>query len=87
MTFHYVIKAPQKPILTPSFCRPGVDVPRPVASFAHFGFDKIIMAMLQREGFDTPRPIQAQAIPAALAGRDVIGIAKSKAGNGERATG
>lgn len=55
----------------------GHDIPKPVVSFAYFGFDKVTLATLQREGFSTPQPIQSHAIPAALSGRDVIGIAKS----------
>lgn len=33
-----------------------------------------------RSGFEKPTPIQAQAIPAIMSGRDVIGIAKTGSG-------
>ncbi|KAI0989342.1 hypothetical protein GJ496_005566 [Pomphorhynchus laevis] len=58
----------------------GYDVPRPVASFAHFGFDKQLMTIIQRQDFTQPSPIQSQAIPAVLSGRDVIGIGKTGSG-------
>lgn len=32
---------------------------------------------MERLRYETPTPIQSQAIPAAMAGRDVIGIAKT----------
>lgn len=38
-----------------------------------------LMGAIRRMGFAQPTPIQSQAIPAALAGRDVIGIAKTGA--------
>eukprot|EP00039_Didymoeca_costata_P006199 m.88221 g.88221 ORF g.88221 m.88221 type:complete len:824 (+) comp13153_c0_seq2:148-2619(+) len=58
----------------------GLDVPKPVASFVHFGFDSLIMKGIQKLGYATPTAIQAQAVPAALSGRDVIGIAKTGSG-------
>lgn len=51
----------------------GVDSPKPVTSFAHFGFDDLLMKMIRKCEFTQPSPIQAQAIPAALSGRDVLG--------------
>ena len=33
-----------------------------------------------RNNFDTPTPIQAQAVPAIMSGRDLIGIAKTGSG-------
>ncbi|KAJ3636433.1 hypothetical protein Zmor_003888, partial [Zophobas morio] len=58
----------------------GLDPPRPVCSFAHFGFDDRLMRQIIKMGFTEPTAIQAQAIPAALSGRDVIGIAKTGSG-------
>ena len=49
-------------------------------SFAHFGFDEQLLAIIQKSEFTQPTPIQAQAIPVALSGRDVIGIAKTGSG-------
>jgi ATP-dependent RNA helicase DDX42 len=58
----------------------GVDVPRPVVSFAHFGFDELSMRNIQTLGYTSPTSIQAQAVVAGLSGRDVIGIAKTGSG-------
>src|SRR5690348_8338291 len=41
--------------------------------------DKAVEVM-QKNKYDVPTPIQAQAIPAAMSGRDVIGIAKTGSG-------
>ena len=41
---------------------------------------KPLLKALAEEGYDTPTPIQAQAIPAALAGRDILGIAQTGTG-------
>ena len=35
---------------------------------------------VNRSGFEKPTPIQSQAIPAIMSGRDVIGIAKTGSG-------
>ena len=58
----------------------GEDVPRPVKSFAHFGFDDRLMNAIKKENFAEPTPIQKQAVPVALSGRGVIGIAKTGSG-------
>lgn len=51
----------------------GPDPPHPVSSFAHFGFDDSLMKVIRKSEYTQPTPIQAQAIPAALSGRDVLG--------------
>ncbi|RZF40698.1 hypothetical protein LSTR_LSTR007989 [Laodelphax striatellus] len=58
----------------------GPSPPRPVASFAHFGFDDALMKAIRKSEYTQPTPIQAQAVPAALGGRDIIGIAKTGSG-------
>ncbi|KAK7601826.1 hypothetical protein V9T40_009267 [Parthenolecanium corni] len=58
----------------------GPDPPHPVSSFAHFGFDDSLMKVIRKSEYTQPTPIQAQAIPAALSGRDVLGIAKTGSG-------
>lgn len=50
----------------------GFDAPRPVRSFAQCGFDAPLAAAITRAGFKQPTAIQAQALPAALSGRDVL---------------
>jgi len=58
----------------------GISIPKPVCSFAHFQFDEKLMNTIRKSDFTNPTPIQSQAIPAALSGRDVIGIAQTGSG-------
>ena len=58
----------------------GASPPKPVSSFGHFGFDESLMKSIRKSEFSQPTPIQSQAIPALLSGRDVIGIAKTGSG-------
>ncbi|XP_063712910.1 uncharacterized protein LOC134841057 [Symsagittifera roscoffensis] len=58
----------------------GTFVPNPVCSFAHFGFDERLLSVIRKSEYTQPTPIQAQAIPVALSGRDLIGIAKTGSG-------
>jgi ATP-dependent RNA helicase RhlE len=51
-----------------------------LSRFADFGLLPTILDALIREGYDTPTPIQAQAIPQVLAGRDLCGIAQTGTG-------
>lgn len=48
--------------------------------FADFDIDPKLKANLAAKGFVTPSPIQDQAIPPALAGRDIIGVANTGTG-------
>ncbi|KAG0316710.1 ATP-dependent RNA helicase ddx42 [Dissophora globulifera] len=58
----------------------GIDIAKPCISFAHFGFEEPIMETIRRLGYSEPSGIQRQAIPVALSGRDIIGIAKTGSG-------
>ncbi len=49
-------------------------------SFTDFGLLSPILDALVTEGYTTPTPIQAQAIPYVLAGRDLCGIAQTGTG-------
>jgi ATP-dependent RNA helicase RhlE len=49
-------------------------------SFADLGLSQQALHALERAGFEHPTPIQAQAIPPALAGKDVIGTAATGTG-------
>lgn len=51
----------------------GPAPPNPVTSFAHFGFDDNLIKAIRKADYTQPTPIQAQAIPTALSGRDIIG--------------
>ncbi|BDA43593.1 probable ATP-dependent RNA helicase DDX42 [Coccomyxa sp. Obi] len=58
----------------------GFDAPKPVQTFEQCGLDGALMGVIKKAGYQKPTPIQAQAIPAALAGRDILGIAKTGSG-------
>jgi ATP-dependent RNA helicase RhlE len=49
-------------------------------SFADFGLDASVLRGVETEGYTTPTPIQVQAIPKVLAGRDLCGIAQTGTG-------
>ena len=51
-----------------------------MTSFQDFGLAEPIARALREENYLTPTPIQAQTIPLALAGRDVVGIAQTGTG-------
>ncbi len=52
----------------------------PNNSFADFAIDERIKANVIRKGYTTPTPIQDQAIPHILQGRDIVGIANTGTG-------
>ncbi|WWD15835.1 pre-mRNA-processing ATP-dependent RNA helicase PRP5 [Kwoniella shandongensis] len=58
----------------------GTDAPRPVKNWGAFGLPTGCLDVIRRHGWETPTSIQAQAIPAIMSGRDVIGIAKTGSG-------
>jgi len=51
-----------------------------VAGFKHFDLDPVLQRGIAAAGFVDPRPIQTQAVPAALEGRDVLGLAQTGTG-------
>ena len=51
-----------------------------MTKFTDLGLDKPILKAIQAEGYDTPTPIQAKAIPHLIAGKDVLGIAQTGTG-------
>jgi ATP-dependent RNA helicase DDX46/PRP5 len=58
----------------------GVDVPKPVQNWAQCGLGVQTLDVIQKLGYEFPTSIQAQAIPAIMSGRDVIGVAKTGSG-------
>jgi ATP-dependent RNA helicase RhlE len=50
------------------------------ANFADLGLNPKLLAALTQEGYTTPTPIQAQAIPYLLDGRDLLGLAQTGTG-------
>lgn len=61
---------------------PAFDMERThlLTSFQDFGLAEPIARALSEENYVTPTPIQAQTIPTALTGRDVVGIAQTGTG-------
>ena len=49
-------------------------------SFAAFGLHESIIRAITEMGYETPTPIQVQAIPLVLAGSDVMGAAQTGTG-------
>jgi ATP-dependent RNA helicase RhlE len=48
--------------------------------FTRFGLDESLLRGIAAAGFESPRPIQAQTIPASIEGRDVLGLAQTGTG-------
>ena len=48
--------------------------------FSELGLSEKVLKAVEASGYDTPTPIQEQAIPYALQGRDVLGIAQTGTG-------
>ncbi|MEQ9124392.1 MAG: DEAD/DEAH box helicase, partial [Alphaproteobacteria bacterium] len=49
-------------------------------SFDDFGLSENILKAIRESGYETPTPIQQQAIPVALMGRDILGCAQTGTG-------
>ncbi len=58
----------------------GKNIPKPVQNWFQCGLSSRVLELLQKSGFAKPMPIQAQALPAIMSGRDCIGIAKTGSG-------
>lgn len=58
----------------------GFDVPRPIKTFEECGFSVELMKAIAKQAYEKPTPIQCQALPIVLSGRDIIGIAKTGSG-------
>ena len=51
-----------------------------MTQFSDLGLDKLLLKGLDAAGYTTPTPIQAQAIPTVLTGKDLLGIAQTGTG-------
>ena len=51
-----------------------------MTQFSDLGLSQPVLQALDLKGYDTPTPIQAQAIPPVLDGRDLLGIAQTGTG-------
>lgn len=59
----------------------GKNCPRPVTTWSQLGLPTTVISLMQEKLiYDEPTPIQAQALPAIMSGRDVLGIAKTGSG-------
>ncbi|KAJ4472349.1 P-loop containing nucleoside triphosphate hydrolase protein [Lentinula aciculospora] len=58
----------------------GVDCPKPVVKWSHYGLPANCLDVIKKLNYTAPTSIQAQAIPAIMSGRDVIGVAKTGSG-------
>ncbi|MBL9154852.1 MAG: DEAD/DEAH box helicase [Verrucomicrobiales bacterium] len=51
-----------------------------MSTFAELGLARPVLRAVERAGYTAPTPIQAQAIPIALAGKDVVGASQTGTG-------
>jgi ATP-dependent RNA helicase RhlE len=51
-----------------------------VTSFTDLGLSEPLLKAVREKGYTTPSPIQAQAIPAVISGRDVMAAAQTGTG-------
>jgi ATP-dependent RNA helicase DDX46/PRP5 len=58
----------------------GKNVPKPVQKWSQCALSRRTLDIIDSLGFDKPTPIQMQAFPAIMSGRDIIGIAKTGSG-------
>ena len=58
----------------------GLECPKPIKKWTQCGLNLKILEVIERCKYVKPTPIQAQAIPAIMNGRDVIGVAKTGSG-------
>lgn len=58
----------------------GKDVPKPVQKWSHCGLTQPMSNAIRELGYEKPTPIQMQALPVIMSGRDVIGVAKTGSG-------
>ncbi|OAY69095.1 DEAD-box ATP-dependent RNA helicase 42 [Ananas comosus] len=58
----------------------GKDVPKPIKTWNQTGLASKILDTIKKLNFEKPMPIQAQAFPIIMSGRDCIGIAKTGSG-------
>ncbi|KAL1882730.1 hypothetical protein VTK73DRAFT_1250 [Phialemonium thermophilum] len=58
----------------------GKNIPRPVQKWSQCGLTRPILDTIEALGYEKPTPIQMQALPVIMSGRDVIGVAKTGSG-------
>ncbi|CAO1638057.1 unnamed protein product [Parajaminaea phylloscopi] len=58
----------------------GKDCPKPLTRWSACGLPANCLDVIKKLEYKAPTPIQSQAIPAIMAGRDIIGVAKTGSG-------
>uniref|UniRef100_A0A8B9KNC0 Probable ATP-dependent RNA helicase DDX46 n=1 Tax=Astyanax mexicanus TaxID=7994 RepID=A0A8B9KNC0_ASTMX len=58
----------------------GKGCPKPIKTWVQCGTSMKVLNALKKHNYEKPTPIQSQAIPAIMSGRDLIGIAKTGSG-------
>ncbi|XP_026089899.1 probable ATP-dependent RNA helicase DDX46 isoform X2 [Carassius auratus] len=58
----------------------GKGCPKPIKTWVQCGISMKVLHAMKKHNYEKPTPIQAQAIPAIMSGRDLIGIAKTGSG-------
>lgn len=58
----------------------GKGCPKPIKTWAQCGVSKKVLDILKKQNYEKPTPIQSQAIPVIMSGRNIIGIAKTGSG-------
>jgi ATP-dependent RNA helicase RhlE len=67
-------------VRSPGPCGVSLKKDRSLTVFSDLGLAPALLSALATEGYTTPTPIQAKAIPFILEGRDVLGIAQTGTG-------
>ena len=55
----------------------GKRVPKPIKKWTQCGLSDRVLGVIERAGYKAPFPIQAQALPCIMSGRDVIAVART----------
>lgn len=58
----------------------GRNCPRPIKTWTQCGMNRAMLQVCKKQGYKAPTPIQAQAIPVIMSGRDMMGIARTGSG-------
>ncbi|MFM1921330.1 MAG: ATP-dependent helicase RhlE [Candidatus Hydrogenedentota bacterium] len=66
--------------ILPGYMTETIAPERATTTFSDYDIDPRCLRVLERQGITTPTPIQAQAIPVALTGRDLIATAQTGTG-------
>lgn len=58
----------------------GLNCPKPIQNWSQCGLPSHVLDVIYQLKYEKPTAIQAQAIPAIMSGRDIIGVAKTGSG-------